>query len=92
MQVRIYKSLENPMQSVSNKQAWIIEFKDKEKERFLEPLMSRTSSKNMQGEVRLEFETLEDAIRFAEKNNYIYEVSKPHAPKLIKKSYASNFK
>lgn len=92
MQVRIYKTLGNPMQSVNNRQVWMLEFKDKEKERFLEPLMSRTSSKNMQSEVKLEFETVEDAIRFAEKNNYIYEVSEPHEPKLIRKSYASNFK
>jgi len=92
MQVRIYKTLKNPMQSVNHKNTWIIEFAGKEKERFLEPLMNRTSSKNMAGEVELEFETCDDAIRFAEKNNYIYEVIPPRARKLIKKSYASNFK
>jgi hypothetical protein len=92
MQVRIYKTLKNPMQSAHNKNDWVIEFTGKEKDRFLEPLMSRTSSKNMIGEVELKFETCDDAIRFAEKNNYIYEVITQHAPKIIKKSYASNFK
>lgn len=92
MQVRIYKTLKNPMQSVNNKNAWVIEFSGKEKERFQEPLMNRTSSKNMNGEIKLEFETAEEAILFAEKNNYIYEITQPRAPRLIKKSYASNFK
>lgn len=92
MQVRIYKSIRNPMQSVNNKEAWILEFKGKEKERFLEGLMNRTSSKNMSNEIRIEFSNLEEAVRFAEKNNYIYEVMPLKEYKVIKKSYASNFK
>ena len=37
------------------------------------------------------FETLEEAKRFAQINNYNYKVIEPLKRKIIKKSYAQNF-
>ena len=46
----------------------------------------------MMNEVKIEFENLDQAIRFATKSNYLYEVITPKEAKIIKKTYASNFK
>ncbi|NDE19195.1 MAG: hypothetical protein EB000_01960 [Alphaproteobacteria bacterium] len=53
--------------------------------------MGRTSSNDMSNEVKIKFPTLEKAIEFAKKKNYDFEVIEPKKPKLIKKTYASNF-
>jgi seryl-tRNA synthetase len=45
----------------------------------------------MANEIKIKFPTLEKAIEFARKKNYDFEVIEPKKPKLIKKTYASNF-
>ena len=93
MQVTIYKATRNHMQSVNhNKATWLIDYNYSKDDRFIEPLMGRTSSKNMMHEVQIKFSSLEEAIRFAQKSNYSYEIIEPKIQKLIKKNYASNFK
>jgi hypothetical protein len=92
MQVRIYKSFKNPMQSGNHKNRWILESNQRDQDRFVEPIMGRTSSKNMMNEIRIEFENIDEAVKFAVKNNYVYEIIEPKEIKIIKKSYASNFK
>ena len=47
--------------------------------------------KNKSNEIKLFFPTLEEAIIFAEKKHYSYEVVTPTEQKATKKSYASNF-
>ena len=42
-------------------------------------------------QIKLFFDDLESAEKFAKKNNYDYEVLKPNTRSLIKKSYAENF-
>lgn len=44
----------------------------------------------MQG-TQLDFNSKEDAIRFAEKQGYEYFVQEPNERKLIPKAYANNF-
>lgn len=93
MQVTIYKATRNHMQSVNhNKAAWLLDYNCSNHDRYIEPLMGRTSSKNMMHEVQIKFDSLEEAVRFAQKNNHSYEIIEPKKHKLIKKNYANNFK
>lgn len=80
------------MQSGSGKDTWLIESAKKMEGRFIESLMNRTSSSNMNNEIKIEFDSLEAAIAFAEKNNYLYELIADKPEKIIKQSYANNFK
>jgi hypothetical protein len=91
MQVRIYKPAKSSMQSVNNKDTWLLEFVKAENSSFREELMGRTSSSDMMAEVKMKFPTCEDAVAFAKKHNYNYEVIMPQKTTIIKKSYASNF-
>ena len=90
MQVRISKPVKSNMQSGDGKQKWILEFCSKDI--FIEPFMGRTASKNMDSEIKIEFDSKEDAINFASKKNYSYELIEPKTPKMIKKTYANNFR
>lgn len=92
MQVRIYKPTKSAMQSgLSNTKHWILEFSG-DKARFIEPVMEWTGSKNMLNEVKIKFGTKEEAIEFANTNNYSFEVIEPQIKKIVKRSYADNFK
>ena len=78
------------MQSGSrNTKKWLIEFDTKDK--GINPLMGWESSKDTMSEVKLEFETKEQAIRFANKNNLDYYLIEPQKRKFVKKSYSDNF-
>ena len=90
MKVKIYKPTKTAMQSGSrNTKKWRVEFDTKDK--GINPLMGWESSKDTMSEVKLEFETKEQAIKFANKNNLDYYLIEPQKRKLIKKSYTDNF-
>ena len=72
-----------------NSKSWLLEFDTLNT--GINPLMGWESSKDTMSEVKLEFETKEQAINFAKKNNIIYYVIEPQKSKLIKKSYSDNF-
>jgi hypothetical protein len=91
MQVRILKPARSAMQSADGNTKWLLEFVQIPASRSKELLMGRTSSNDMSNEVKLFFSTLEEAIIFANKKHYSYEVIEPQEAILPKKSYASNF-
>jgi hypothetical protein len=92
MQASIYQPTKTAMQSgLKNVKYWLLEFKH-DSSREIEPIMGWTSSKDMLHEVRMKFPNKESAINFAESNNINYEIIEPRQKKLIKKSYADNFK
>lgn len=91
MQVRISKPAKSAMQSADGAMRWQLEFLKKPASLAKEPVMGRTSSSDMSSEIKISFSTLEEAIAFAEKKSYKYEVIKPKEAKIPKKSYASNF-
>ena len=53
--------------------------------------MGWISSKDTMSEVKLEFETKDEAINYAKKNNVDFYVVEPQKRKIIKKSYTDNF-
>ncbi len=68
---------------------WVLEFKNKKT--GINPLMGWESSTHTLSEVKLEFSTKENALRYAKKNKLTYELIESKEKKIIKKSYADNF-
>ena len=92
MQVRIYKPTKTTMQSgVANSREWLLEFVSQGDQK-IEPIMGWTSSGDVLQEVKVNFPTKQAAIEFAVTNQYSYEIIEPQTRKLIKRSYADNFK
>jgi hypothetical protein len=92
MQVRIYQPAKNAMQSgKAQTHQWVLEFPPAAA-RTADPLMGWTSSTDTQRQVKLKFETKEEAIAYAEKQGlpYLLEESSPRNPQV--QPYADNFK
>jgi hypothetical protein len=70
---------------------WVFEYAPSAP-RQVEPLMGWTSSSDTLSQVRLTFETKEDAIAYATRKGIPYTVQEERARKMQKKSYADNFK
>jgi hypothetical protein len=92
MAARIYRPARNAMQSGKGKTgAWILEF-EALAPRGREPLMGWTSSADMRQQLRLQFDTKEQAVAYAEREGLAYTVA-PEAPvRMHKKSYSENFR
>ncbi|WP_239522944.1 NADH dehydrogenase ubiquinone Fe-S protein 4, partial [Stenotrophomonas maltophilia] len=52
-------------------ESWMLEF-EPEQPRKVEPLMGYTASRDMKSQIRLSFETKEEAIAYAQKNGIAY--------------------
>jgi len=88
---RIYKPSKNVMQSGRGKTArWLLEY-DSSSERAPESLMGWTQSHDTLTQVRLKFDTLEDATQYAEKNAIAYFVQQPHERIVKPRNYGDNF-
>ena len=90
MTARIYRRAQSTTQSGRGNQDWMLEY-EPEKPREIEPLMGWTSSSDMKSQVKLKFDTKEEAVAYAERNGVPYRVDepKPVARKII--SYSDNF-
>jgi hypothetical protein len=92
MAARIYKPARTAMQAgLAQTKEWVLEF-EPEAPRAVEPLMGWTSSSDMRSQVRLAFDTKEEAIAYAERNGIAYTVSEPEPRRPMRKAYADNFK
>jgi hypothetical protein len=91
--VRIFRPSKNALQSGLRKtHSWQLEF-ERRAPRVHDPLMGWIGSSDTQSQVRLRFDTREEAIAFCEKNGWSYEVQEPPtAPPRAPKSYADNFR
>ena len=76
MTARIYQPARSAMQSGQAKDNWMLEY-EPEKPREIEPLMGWTSSTDMKSQVKLMFDTKEEAIAYAERNGIPYRVEEP---------------
>ena len=92
MVARIYRPSKTAMQSgTAGTQRWVLEF-ERETARKTEPLMGWTSSSDMKQQVKLTFDTKEEAMAYAKRNGIAYSVREPKPRKQTPKSYADNFK
>jgi len=88
---KIYKPSKSVLQSGNKKfDKWIIEFITDRP--GVNPLMGWESSTDTYSELKLEFKNKELAIDYAKKNKIDFELIDAKTRKIIKKSYADNFK
>jgi hypothetical protein len=59
--------------------------------RVSDPLMGWTVSTDMNGQVRMQFDTREEAAAYAQRHGIAFEVLAPREVKRIVKAYADNF-
>jgi hypothetical protein len=92
MSARIFSPAKTAMQSGKAKTGyWVLEF-DPESPRTIDPLMGYTSSGDMKSQIRLTFDTREEAVAYAEKQGIAYRVEEPKPAKRRQISYAENFR
>ena len=92
MVARIYRPSRTAMQSGKAKtRRWMLVYEPQEPKR-VEPLMGYTSSGDMLSQVRLNFDTKEEAIDYAERHDIPYRVEVPHDATRKKVAYSDNFK
>ena len=90
--VRIYRPSKNAMQSGLGKtDAWVLEY-EQETPRRPEPLMGWVASGDTLNQVRLDFDTAEEAVSFAQKKGWNYVVDTSHERKVKPRNYADNFR
>ena len=92
MSARIFSPAKTAMQSGKGRTGlWVLEF-EPEQPRRIDPLMGYTSSGDMKSQIRLTFETKEEAVAYAEKNGIAFQVHEPKPAKRRQISYADNFR
>ena len=91
MDARIYKPAKTAMQSGRGKtKDWVLEFVSGAK-RSSDPVMGWTSIDDTTGQVRLHFDSREQAIAYAKREGLIFAVEEPRETKRLVKSYSENF-
>ena len=91
MSARIFKPARNAMQSGTAKtKEWLLEY-EPETARKVEPLMGWTSSSDMKQQLRLRFDTAEEAVAYCERHSIPYAVQTPKEPSRRTISYSDNF-
>ena len=93
MRARIYQPSRNAMQSGMGKtHQWVLEFAQSSA-REVDPLMGWTSSSDTQTQVRLRFETRDEAVAYAEQKGIVFTVVEPSPRKatIRLRGYGENF-
>ena len=89
--VRIYQPTKNAMQSGRAKLGlWVLEYAPAAAQRA-DPLMGWIGSKDTSGQVKMHFETRDEAVAFAKRNDFDYSVTEPKVRKTQPKDYSANF-
>ncbi len=92
MTARIYRPAKTAMQSGKAKSArWLLEY-EPEAPRQADPLMGWTSSADMKSQIKLWFETREEAEAYARRNGIAYRVIAPKETARKGASYSDNFR
>ncbi|MDB5615171.1 MAG: complex subunit [Devosia sp.] len=92
MTARIYRPARNAMQSGQGKsKSWFLVHELAES-KSIDPLMGYTTSGDTRQQVRLSFDTQEEAESYAQKNGIAYSVQPAHEPTVKRVSYPDNFR
>ncbi len=90
-QVKIYRPAKNAMQSGrANTKRWVLEY-EPVAPKFIDPLMGWTGSVDTRNQIKLRFETRDEAVAYAERKGLSYRVEEPKDRVIRPKSYAANF-
>jgi hypothetical protein len=91
MVARIYKPAKNAMQSgTARTKEWLLDY-EPEEARVIEPLMGWTSSGDMKQQLRLFFDTKEEAVTYCERHGIPYQVFEAKETARRPMAYADNF-
>lgn len=91
MTVRIYQPPKNAMQSGrATTRRWVVEF-EPAAPRQVEPLMGWTSSADTRQQLRLYFDSKEEAVAYCEREGLMYMLEEPQGRAVKPKAYADNF-
>ena len=92
MLARIFRPSKTAMQSGKQKtQDWVLEFEPSDARRS-DPLMGWTQTADTSSsQLRLSFETKDEAVRYADQHGIAFQLIDPHPAKRIIKAYADNF-
>ncbi len=91
MAARIYQPAKTAMQSGRAKtKAWVLDY-EPEEPRVVESLMGWTTSGDMKSQLRLTFDTKEEAVAYCERQGIAYQVFENKAAVRRGMSYADNF-
>ena len=91
MTIIIYKPSKSSMQSGLGKtKQWLAEYIS-EKDKTKDSLMGWNSSSDTKEQIKIFFDTKEQAIEWSKKNNEQFVVIEPKERKIKPKNYASNF-
>ncbi len=90
-QARIFQPAKTAMQSGrAGTRRWVLEF-EPGAPRVADPLMGWIGSGDTMRQVRLTFDSRDDAVAYAERNGIPYRVEEPHGRRIRPKNYAANF-
>ena len=90
IKAKIYKPTKTATQSGYGKtKKWVLEYLADDN--AINPLMGWSSSSNTLSEVQLYFDSKEQAIEYANKNNIEFMIIDNNKRSIVKKSYADNF-
>jgi hypothetical protein len=92
MLARIYRPSKTAMQSGRAKSnEWVLEFEPSDARRP-DPLMGWTQTSDTESsQIKLHFDSKEDAVRYAEQHGIAFQLVDPAPAKRIIKAYADNF-
>ena len=91
MTIKIYKPSKTAMQSGYGKtKRWLAEYIS-DVDNVKDTLMGWNSSFDTQSQIKVFFDTKEQAVQWAKKNSYQFYIEEPKVQIIKPKSYASNF-
>lgn len=92
MTARLYKPARNAMQSgLAKTDRWVLVYAP-EIPLSVDPLMGYTASADMKRQIRLEFDTAEEAVAYCQRNGIAYELFEPQERKPKTMAYSDNFR
>jgi hypothetical protein len=92
IRARIFQPPKNAMQSgMAGTEQWVLSYEPAEPRRP-DPLMGWIGSADTQAQVRLRFDTKEEAIAYAQKQGISYDVELTRPRRIKPKAYADNFR
>jgi len=92
MTARIFRPAPNAMQSgEGNSKRWMLVFAPASA-REIEPLMGYTSSTDTETQVKLFFDTVDEAEAYAQRQGIPYRVQEPHSTTPKRTVYSDNFR
>ena len=92
MTARIFKPARTATQSGNARtKEWVLEY-EPASAREVDPLMGWISSSDTNTQLKLGFETRDEAIAYATRNGIAFTIAEPAPHKRLNKSYSDNFK